>query len=313
MALIALLALASHRLSDIFLQADLFRVDSDAPDTRRLQFLFYHHNRAGFFAACGLFLCLVGAWGTSLWRVIGIAGAAGAAIALPFTLTRGALIAAACGMVLFTLVGLLRKRRGRWALLLALLIGSPILWFTLPQNYKAHIEKITNVKNYHVGAGGSIGARFVMWDEARAMIVKRPFLGFGYGFENFESTARKEHPEIPNYFQDAAHAHNHWLETGAEIGMPGLVLLGLFTLVRMSGLAWCWWRSARGGKQWAWLLLLWLSLEVTIQLYGMTNYTLRRNLGYLTYGIWAGSVILCIKSRNSSEGNNTNNSDLPQH
>jgi hypothetical protein len=35
MALIALLALASHRLSDIFLQADLFRVDSDAPGTRR--------------------------------------------------------------------------------------------------------------------------------------------------------------------------------------------------------------------------------------------------------------------------------------
>jgi O-antigen ligase len=299
MAAVMLLALASRPLSDAFLQAGLFRVDSDAPGTRRLQFLFSHHNRAGFFSAVAIFLCLAGAWGGRAWRILGICAAAAAAFALPFTLTRGALVAAALGMLLFIAGSAMRHRRGGWIILAALIVLLPAAWLALPQKYQQHISKITNPANYQEHAGGSIGARLVMWQTAAEMIVKRPALGFGYGFENFESTARLEHPKNPEYFAGASHAHNHWLETAAETGIPGALLLFALTVFRIGGLVRAWWRSTRGRgtrPDLAWLLMLWLCLELLIQFYGMTNYTLRRNLGFLTYWIWAGSVVLVLRA-----------------
>ena len=122
------------------------------------------------------------------------------------------------------------------------------------------------------------------------MIGRRPALGFGYGFENFESTARLEHPAIPNFFKDAVHAHNHWLETAAEQGIVGMAILFLWTLIRIGLLAGTWWRAAPVNPAVSRLLLLWLSLEIAIQVYGLGNYALRRNLGYLIYMIWAGSI-----------------------
>ena len=198
-------------------------------------------------------------------------------------------------MVIFILVGLLRRRRGRWGLLAAALILVPTLWLGLPDKYQGHIEKSFNLANYHEGAGGSIGARFIMWDVARQMIAERLVLGFGYGFENFESAAQLEHPEIPDYFKDAVHAHNMWLETAAEVGIPGAVMLGLFTLLRLGGLTVAWWRMVRSRHPMAWLLLVWICLELAILIYGITNYTLRRNLGFMTYAIWAGSVVMVVR------------------
>lgn len=294
MGVIALTGLVVPALPQHLLEAGFYRVDADAPDTYRLQFLFHHHNRAGFFAACALFLALAGAWGRGWWRWMGVAACAAAAIALPLTLTRAALIAAGAGIVVFTALGASMSRRGRRIVAVGAVAAVPLMWFGLPDNYREHIAKIVDVSNYRQGEGGSIGARFVMWDNAIEMIERRPGLGFGYGFENFEAAAQADHPEIPDYFKHAVHAHNHWLETAAETGLGGLVLLLAFTVVRIGGLALAWWRGSRAGYPMAWLLLLWLSLEVLIQLYGLTNYTLRRNLGYLTYGIWAGSIILAV-------------------
>jgi O-antigen ligase len=170
------------------------------------------------------------------------------------------------------------------------------MWFLLPTDYKEHIAKITDVENYKEGEGGSIGARLVMWQTAVGMIERRPGLGFGYGFENFVSAAQADHPDKPDFFEDAAHAHNMWLETAAENGIAGAVLLLAFTVVRIAGLGRAWWRLMRRRHGFAWLLLLWLCLEVTVQVYGLTNYALRRNLGFLTYWIWAGSVVLVVVS-----------------
>lgn len=294
MGVVMMLALSSRAMADGLFEAGLFRVDSDAPDTRRLQFLFGHHNRAGYFAAIALYLCLAGARGAVAWRWLAMAAAACAALALPFTLTRGALVAAGCGMVIFVIGGLLGQGRGRaqWVVVAALLAAVPLSWVVLPTSYKAHIAKIVNPDNYREHEGGSIGARLVMWETATEMIRARPVLGFGYGYENFESTARLEHPENPAFFQNVSHAHNIWLETAAETGVPGALLLLAFTVMRLAGLVRAWWASARGARPWAWLLLLWFCLELVIQFYGLTNYPLRRNLGLLTYLVWGGSAVL---------------------
>lgn len=314
MAVIALGALWSTQLSNSLLEQEFLRVDSDAPDARRLQFLFHHHNRAGYFAACGLFLTLAGAFERRLWRWLGIVGAVAAAIALPFTLTRGALVAASAGMVLFSFVGILIHRRARWPTLAAIVIGLPLMWVWLPVSYKEHIRKIADVQNYQQGEGGSIGARFIMWETALKMIKERPGLGFGYGFENFVTVVRADHPDKPDYFKGAPHAHNMWLETAAENGVAAAVLLLVFTVVRIGGLVRAWWRSMRRRHGLVWLLLLWLCLEVVVQVYGLTNYALRRNLGFLTYWIWAGSVVLVLVSaRADTYGQRNKPMELPRY
>lgn len=305
MAVVMLMALISHNLSNQLLAADFFRIDSDAPDTRRLQFLFDHHNRAGFFAAAAVFLCLAGALGGRAWRGLAITGAACAAFALPFTLTRGALVAAGLAMTVFIIVGATRYRRGGWIVLAALLVLAPVGWITLPVSYKAHIAKIINPANYNEHSGGSIGARLIMWDTAVELIKKRPGLGFGYGFENFEHTIRLEHPLRPEFFEGSSHAHNHWLETAAETGIPGALLLFALTAMRIGGLIIGWWRARQTRHPLAILLLLWICLELMIQFYGLTNYTLRRNLGFLTYWIWAGSVVLILYATATSRQNDT--------
>src|SRR5690606_28187397 len=108
------------------------------------------------------------------WRLLAITGAVAAAIALPFTLTRGALVAAAIGMTIFIMVGIARSKRARWPGLATVVIALPLMWILLPSDYKEHIAKITDVENYKEGEGGSIGARLVMWQTAVGMIERRP-------------------------------------------------------------------------------------------------------------------------------------------
>jgi O-antigen ligase len=285
------------------LQHTFFRVDSDAPGVFRLQYLFEHHNRCGFYAAVAVFLCLAGAWGRPIYRWLGVAGACCAAIALPFTLTRGALLAAICGGVFFLIAAAVRGRMkkqvlGAIAALIAL--GAIAAPFVLPARYEKHIAKMAEPEYYSGSVPNSISARFIIWKVALGMIGRRPVLGFGYGFENFESTARLEHPQIPNFFKDAVHAHNDWLETAAEQGILGMAVLFLWTIIRIGLLALVWWKTAEINPSLAKLLLLWLSLEVVIQVYGMGNYALRRNLGHLAYIIWAGSIGWIALARQTS-------------
>lgn len=296
MAAIMITSFAFPAASAELLRYDLFRVDHDAPGTHRLQFLFSHHNRAGFFAATAIFLCLAGIHIFPRWRWLAIAGAVAAAFALPFTLTRGALVAGAVAMLVFIIATAIGRNRGSLIILGAIIVLLPAGWLAMPENYQQHISKMVNRENYREDAQGSIAARLVMWEAARDMIAKRPGLGFGYGYENFENAARLEHPDNPDYFAGAAHAHNQWLETGAETGIPGMTLLALFTLLRLGGLITGWWILQRCGHPMAWLIVLWLSLEIVVQIYGITNYPLRRNLGYLSYWVWAMSIVLIIRA-----------------
>ncbi|MGI8908427.1 MAG: O-antigen ligase family protein [Candidatus Sumerlaeaceae bacterium] len=271
-----------------------FRVDADAPMTLRLQYLFQHHNRAGIFAAAALFLCLAGLVGP-LWRhVIALSAAASAAIGLPYTTTRGALVAAAIGAVVL-LLGYALARRAKQAFI-ALVIAMPIVWFFTPTQYRAHIARVFSRQQYQGWQGGSINARLIIWESTISMIDKRPWLGFGYGFENFETAAQTDHPHIAGYFEGAVHAHNQWLETAAETGIPGAVLLLGFTMMRIGWLGWSWWKVRRANARLASLLLTWLALEVTLQAYGLTNYALRRGLGLMIYSIWGGSIALCVRA-----------------
>lgn len=74
--------------------------------------------------------------------------------------------------------------------------------------------------------------RMVMWEKTYYLIREKPILGYGLGQWKLQWPALG----IPanQYYADKdeeivwTHAHNDWLETGSELGIPGMVWLFLF-------------------------------------------------------------------------------------
>lgn len=141
------------------------------------------------------------------------------------TQSRGALLALTTACVLLPF---LRSPRRLW-LVPALLIPLVALVFVLgPSNV---IEMIMASDTQ-----GSAGERVELWDRALRMMRDFPFTGIGLGL--FESTVLALYP--PFYSPPDAplpHAHNLYLEMGAEFGVGGLV--AFFALVTtVVGVGW---------------------------------------------------------------------------
>ena len=72
-----------------------------------------------------------------------------------------------------------------------------------------------------VGNLGSLGFRQEVWRAALWGIADFPFTGMGLG--TFREIARVLYPLNVSPTYDIAHAHNHFLQTGLDLGLLGLV------------------------------------------------------------------------------------------
>jgi O-antigen ligase len=279
---------------------ELIRVEADDPNAPwRLQFPFSHHNRTGFYCMCSVFLMLLlsaaegirgGRWTA---RVAWLATAAGAVGCLVFTMTRGALIGGVAGLAVWFGGTLCVRGKRKWMLGVVLLV--PIGFLLLPSSHRRQLMQIASISSYRPGVETTIGARLITWRDAVGIIRERPGLGVGYGFENFERVYDERHGGSSVNVGGISHAHNQWLEIAAECGIPAAVVFGAFTILRVGVLILSWLRAVRLGSPMARVLLLLIALEVAIQLYELTNYSLRRGLGFLTYGIWACGLAIAVR------------------
>ncbi len=256
----------------------------------RLSFPFGHHNRMAYFsvlAALGLGMAAAtrrrpaGTAALVAWAV-----AVGAAVNLGLTLNRGAMaslgVAAAAAAVFW-----LGWRRGRWLLLL-LPLAVPLLVVALPEKQEERLRSLTDPGAY-TETTSTISMRFSHWQAAGFMIRSNPVPGIGYGWRNFEEYYKSTAARRLGYGRDheAVHAHNVWLQTAAESGIPGAALWLLFTLARWKLLADAWRDRERLGPLRFRALVFWTALEMAIQFYSFGNLPLRRSLGVLTWGVWA--------------------------
>jgi O-antigen ligase len=269
------------------------RVEATDPKAPwHLQFPFEHHNRAGYFAMCAAFILPAAASAFRIRVPAGIAGSATATAAMFLTMTRGALGSAVAGAA-FWAAGANIRRKPVW--LAAAAVCVIVGFVLLPATHRAHIQRALDPATYRPSNDSSIGSRILLWQATGGMILRRPVFGFGYGYENFEGTARAEYPDLLKKLEGMSHAHNQWLEIAAESGIPAALAFLAFTLARMGALAGAWHRARRRSDPMEQVLLLWLALEIAVQAYGMGNYGLRRNIGFFTYGIWAVSLLLTAK------------------
>jgi O-antigen ligase len=182
----------------------------------------------------------------------------------------------------------------RWMLVL---LAAPLLWFALPKAHQRQFAQAFSPSTYRLGAQSTIGSRLIVWRKTVDMIARRPLFGCGYGFESFEALFNRESPPGSVQLEGTSHAHNQWLEIAAEAGIPAALVFLAFTVVRIALMAASWRAAAHraGAGTAAGVILLWLALEAAIQVYGLTNYTLRRNMGLFTYGLWGIGVAMSVR------------------
>jgi putative inorganic carbon (hco3(-)) transporter len=118
----------------------------------------------------------------------------------------------------------------RWLLagmLLGIAIGSVTIWGFGGERLVAIWQD--PLQETAVGAVGSLGFRQEVWFWSLIAIGDFPFTGTGLG--TFRQVVRRFYPLAITPSYDIAHAHNIFLQTALDIGLPGLIayvsLLGL--------------------------------------------------------------------------------------
>lgn len=114
--------------------------------------------------------------------------------------------------------------------LLALVLLGPVAALTAVLVYgPARLAALLLDFQHPLGAG--IVLRFDMWSRALAMVRDMPFTGIG--LNTFSVIQSQFYPGY--YIGPEVHAHNLWLQTALDLGLPGLLAL-LLLLVAFSAL-----------------------------------------------------------------------------
>ncbi len=148
-------------------------------------------------------------------------------VLLLLTQSRGAFLGVAVALVIITIL-----HHRRWAyfwgiafvgLVVALLLIGPT---TLMDSFLGSSELFNR----------SFQGRQQLWQQATLIIRDSPLTGVGLGM--FEPTIRELYPSenLINITEEFKHAHNLFLQTGAEMGIPGLLVhLALYGLLFYTG------------------------------------------------------------------------------
>ncbi|PKO17480.1 hypothetical protein CVU37_08275 [candidate division BRC1 bacterium HGW-BRC1-1] len=260
----------------------------------RILFPFTHHNRTAYFCVIACFASLTQLNRSATVRLGCIATAILSLVMLGFTATRGAAIGVAAGLVVMLVLAFASGLRWRWSYIPTFIAVLVALWLLLPPGHRDQFLQIASSHSYVPGPTTSIGARLAFWPHVMEMVRLHPFTGVGYGYESFERYAQGHYGDILATMSGLSHAHNTYLETAAESGILAAILLLGFTITRIIALMLQTFRVRKMRHPVGVAMVAWVGLEVALQVYGLSNYALRRNMGILTYGVWGISATMIL-------------------
>jgi len=204
--------------------------------------------------------------GLILWLVLFLAVAA----LLLLTQSRTSWLAAlGSGFVLLVLWGLLLPGQHRLrpfvrgAVILMLLAGMAGVFIIGPDRLQSVWDD--PAQQTAVGNLGSIGFRQEVWRWGITAVQDFPFTGTGLG--TFSQVARRFYPVnvAPNY--DISHAHNLYLQTALDLGLPGLITyLALILLTVVMA-----WQTAKWNERLRPLVVGYLAVLAAIHIFGLTD------------------------------------------
>lgn len=205
-------------------------------DALRAAGTFYNPNLLAGFLAAALLLLIGGQVfpppsGDARRRPLRLVGALAEGVlllsALISTGSRGGVLALAAGLLVLLLLRSWRVAATVFSLAAAalLLIPNPL------------VERMRSLPSTDAFAF----TRLSVWKGALAMMLDHPWVGIGLGQYEYVSTryAFPIHTHWAKYSRVAENAHSEYLQAGAEMGVPGLLLaLGVLTLLTLSVARW---------------------------------------------------------------------------
>jgi O-antigen ligase len=255
-------------------------------ETRATGF-FQDPNELGSLAAMVLMVAL----GVALsglpraYRVLGGMTAMLAISALTLSLSRGAWLGAATGLL--ALVILIPRA---WRVLLTVAIVGLLVGLTAGAFNSDPVQ--VQVLGSRFGellhpAASPYDQRTQIWAEAQREIVARPLLGFGPA--NFPVASARSGSRASTV--GAVHAHDVLLTVGAEVGLPAVGAVVAFTV----GIGWAAWRTRRRlrGKRDAAMAAGIAAALVAFMGHGLIDYTLRNATLMGVVFVLAGLVVAC--------------------
>ncbi len=192
-------------------------------------FIFNHSNVASMMAGASalVFFYFCWKWHRRLWPLLGCAGGLLLCLAYLVVLaSRGPQIAFAltCVGAIFLLPG----RRIKLLGFLIILLAGTALFFNIKHINPRFLEK-KSMSNF--------SARDKVWTHTWNLARQRPWMGYGYGKQNFEVVYYNTQPPPSGFHYP--HPHQFWLKLLFEFGWPGLILHGLAWLILAFGLGRC--------------------------------------------------------------------------
>ncbi len=190
---------------------------------------------------------------------------------LILTQSRSGWIGAIGGLfVLLVLWGIvlpsMRQRKLIWAGVGAsLLAGIGGLWAFGPQKLQTIWDDPGQLGATAVGNLGSLGFRQEVWRWGITAVQDFPFTGAGLGA--FRHVVRRLYPLHVNPTYDIAHAHNIFLQTALDVGLPGLIVYLALLLLAF----WLGWQVARGDETLRPFALGLLAGFAALHIYGLTD------------------------------------------
>ncbi len=143
-----------------------------------------------------------------------------------FTYSRGGMVA--FGLVLvFSVLGFSFQRKKVLLPLVLILMGALLLAPMIPEKYWERAKSITNLRD------PAIQARLDTWKTGLGMIADHPVKGVGLGAFRYEYISRA-YMSNDVKTKVAFFSHNAYIQIGAEVGIPALII---FTLLLVFSLA----------------------------------------------------------------------------
>jgi O-antigen ligase len=200
------------------------RYGSELLDSHPLAEPFRYVNATGtlFAVAAIASLMLASASERILGKSLGLA----AAVAFAVVPVANGSVAASIMLAIVFLVGLMAvgPRASRAAILMLILMVVGVLGFTILASSDSSIRTSDGLLSRSLSQ-----RRLILWNDAYTLMRERPANGVGLGGFSGYSDAAKEDAASP-------WAHHEFLQTGAETGVPGLVLLAslaIWVLIRL--------------------------------------------------------------------------------
>lgn len=190
------------------------------------------------------------------WWLLWVAGCGGLMlVALVMSWSRGAWLGLAAAVAVMALAVVVRSGRAAvlgavFAVLIVYLLiagGISLIPPSIVQRFSDFVPYLgtTDVRGVEVtDANFAVLERMAHWQSALAMWTQNPWLGVGIG--NFEPVY--DHYALPLWPHALGHAHNYYLNVGAEAGVLGLAAYLFLWGAALVGA----WRAARRATGWYW-------------------------------------------------------------